>query len=183
MRLVFTTAKLISVWLFVILVNNVWAVAQSSANGISISLSVSSTEFTRTQKPRAAVTILNRSGAPISLKSFARFGLELQLKGRPVTFCRLDECFSASVFPRGGELANNKSITFVAKLHDLYWHNKISSIIPANYPRNLFTGVPPGTYEFYAVLTVRGENWKADDPRAFDIKSNVVSPMTISREK
>src|SRR5215207_3331635 len=105
MRLAFTTAKLITVWLFVILVNNSGAVAQSKANGISISLSVSSTEFTRAGKPRAELTVVNRSGASISLESFGSFGLELELNGRPVDRCRLDECFSATVFPRDGQLA------------------------------------------------------------------------------
>src|SRR5688500_17171916 len=104
MRLAFTAAKLISVWLFVILVYNASAVGQSKARGISISLSVSSTTLTRSGKPRAAVTVLNQSGAPISLKSFARLGLELQLEGKPFAFCRLDECFGAVVFPGGGKL-------------------------------------------------------------------------------
>ena len=181
MRSASTAAKLISVWLLFILGSAVGIGAQSNTNGISISLSVSSSDFTRRGKPRAALTVRNRSGAPIPLKAFERVGLELQLKGKPFEFCRLDECFSASVFPKDGQLANNDSITFVAKLYDLYWHNKISSIIPANYPRNLFTGVPPGSYELHAVLSVN--NSTAGERRSFDVRSNIVSPVTISRAK
>lgn len=181
MRLAFTAAKLISVWLFVILGTNAWAGAQSKADRISISLAVSSTDFTRTQKPRALVTILNRSGATISLESLGWLSLDLQLKGKPLASCRINECFSAGLSPGRGQLANNDSITVTVKLYDLYWHNSISSIQLMNSPRNLFTHVPPGYYELYSVLSVKA--WTTGNPRSFEIKSNVVSPVAISRGK
>jgi hypothetical protein len=184
MRLVFTAAKLISVWLFVILVSSDRVVAQSKVDGVSISLSVSSTEFTHTRKPRASVTILNRSGATISLKSFVRLSFELQLKGKPLEGdCRIDECFGTGVSLGRGQLANNDSVTVPVKLYDLYWHNSLSSIHLMNSPRNLFTHVPAGTYELYAVLSAKAENWTPGDPRFFEIKSNVVPQVTISRGK
>jgi hypothetical protein len=183
MRLIGTTAKLISVWLFVILVLTSATVAQSNAKGISISLSVTSTELTSGTKPQATITIHNRSGSPISLKSFGQFTLTLELKDRPYAFCRISECYNAAFFPRVKVLPNNAAISFVAKLYDAYWHNSISSIQPANYPRNLFTGVEPGTYDLFAELSVKADNWTAADPRYFHIKSNEVSPVIISRRK
>lgn len=181
MRLAFTAAKLFSVWLLFILLSDASAFGQSTANPISISLSVSSSEFSKKLKPRAFITVVNRSGEAISLDSIGRIGLELVLKGRPVTFCRIDECYSAAAFPRGGTLANNASTTLVVKLYDLYWHNKISSIDLTS--RNLFTHVPPGEYELFAEISEKADNWKAEDPRYISLKSNVVSPVTISRGK
>jgi hypothetical protein len=179
MRSAFITAKLIAVWLFVILVNNSSVVAQSKVNGIFISLSVNSSEFTRDRKPRAAVKVTNRSGKPISLDTFDRLEFRLESKGKPFAFCRLDECFSVIVFPRGKKLANDASLTLITKLDGLYWHNLISSIEAANHPRNLFSGIPPGTYALHAELITKADNWKADEPRNFSIRSNIVSPITI----
>jgi len=185
MRHIGTTAKLVLVWLFVILMTNSPTVAQSKAKakGISLELSVSFTEFTPGTKPRATVTVRNQSGSPISLESFAQLSLKLELKDRPYEFCRLDECYNASFFPHGKVLPNNAEISLVAKLYDVYWHNSISSIEAANYPKNLFTGVEPGEYNLFAALSVKADSWTARDPRFFQIKSNVVSTVIISRRK
>lgn len=183
MRFIETTAKLISVWLFVILMATSATVAQSNAKGVSISLSVNSTEVKPGTKPQATITVENRSGAPISLKSFGQFTLTLELRDRPYEFCRISECYNAAFFPRGKILPNNATVSFVAKLYDVYWHNSISSIQAEGYPRNLFTGVEPGAYDLFAELRVKADNWTADDPRFVGIKSNVVSPVIISGRK
>ena len=183
MRFIETTAKLISVWLFVILMAASAAIAQSSAKGVSISLYMNATVVAPGTKPRATITVENRSGAPISLESLGQFTLTLELRDRPHQFCRISECYNAAFFPRGKILANNATATFVANLYDAYWHNSISSIQVAGYPRNLFTGVEPGVYDLSARLSVKADNWTANDPRFFGIKSNVVSPVTISGRK
>jgi hypothetical protein len=177
-----TTAKLILVWLFVILMTASQTVAQSKAEGISIALSVSSTEFARGTKPRARVTIRNHSGSPISLKSFGQLLLTLELKDRPYEFCRISECYNAVLFPPDKVVPNDGSVSLVAKLYDVYWHNTISSIRPEGYPKNLFAS-EPGESNLFAELRVRADNWTAKDPRFVGIKSNVVSPVTISKGK
>ena len=182
MRHISTAAKLLLVWLFVIWITSSPTVGQSKANGISLALAVSSTEFARGTKPRAVITVKNESGSPISLRSIGQFTLTLELKDKPYEFCRIDECYNAAFFPRDEVLPNNAVASFVAKLYDAYWHNSISSILLTNYPKNLFTS-KPGEYNLFAELAVKADNWTARDPRLFRIRSNVISPVTISSEK
>jgi hypothetical protein len=108
--------------------------------------------------------------------------LTLELKDRPYEFCRISECYNAVLFPPDKVVPNDGSVSLVAKLYDVYWHNTISSIQPEGYPRNLFTS-EPGEYNLFAELRVRADNWTAKDPRFVGIKSNVVSPVTISKGK
>ena len=166
-------AKLVLVWLFILCSSVGTIAAQSQMDGVSIRLFVSDPQFSKATKPTATIVVENRSGKQIALSEFTFFSLELELSSKPYKSCRLDECYSAALSPGKKKIENGGWDTFLVELNDHYWHNSISSIEPANQPKNLLS-VPWGEYKLHARLSRRAENWTEKDPRYEAVKSNAV---------
>jgi hypothetical protein len=164
-------ARLLAVWLFIFGVNVIPSLSQVDQAGVIVRLSISDLRVSKSRPPTATITIQNRSGAPLAMSDLSFFSLEMQLKSRPDD-CRVDECYSAALFPRTKKIEPGGEIIFVTKLSDLHWQNSISAITDGSRSKNFFTGVPRGEYELYAQLSVKAANWTARDPRYVQIKSN-----------
>jgi hypothetical protein len=81
------------------------------------------------------------------------------------------------------KIENGKSIKYRVKVESLHWHNLISSIMNAAYPRNLFTDVPNGEYSLIAKLSARSPDWKPEDQKYIAFESNSVTVEVKTRGK
>ena len=182
MRKLQEEARLFAVWLFILGAATTTALSQTAASGVSIQLSVSSININKSTKPTATITVRNESGSTISMGDFHWFRLELQLKDRPFKFCRIDECYTATL-PLGEKtIEHGSSVSFVAKLNDFYWHNSISSITDTNRPKNLFTAVPAGEYDLGATLSMGRKDLSSDGPTYFTARSNSVGVIHLTKQ-
>jgi hypothetical protein len=180
MRKLQEEARLFVVWLFILCAATT-CLSQTPTRGVSMQLSVSSTNISESSRPVATITIRNQSGSTISMGDFHWFRLELQLKNRPYQFCRIDECYTATLPLGEREIDHGRSHSFVAKLSDFYWHNSISSITDSRRPKNLFWAVSTGEYDLIASLSMGRQDVSSEVPTYFTARSNSVSMIHLAR--
>lgn len=183
MRISSKKAKLIAVWLFVFSIGAVPVLSQPNTQGLKIYLTVNNATFHRSSKPVATITIENRTGSAIAMRDFEWFEVQLQSKSlRPAGGCGLDQCYAARLILRRDLIENGSSAAYNVNLSSLHWEDVVSSI-RSGYPRNLFAALPIGEYNLHARLSVKAANWRSEDPRYRQIKSDFVAVAHIAKRK
>jgi hypothetical protein len=167
-------AKLAVVWLFIFCTCAVAGMSQPKTEGLRIHLSINTTTFNKATNPTATIAIENQTESTTAMSDFQWFTVELRSASRPFESCRLDECYSASFVLGKDKIESGTTVTYNVKLSRLHWEDSISSISSGS-SSNLFAAVPSGEYTFQALLSVKAENWRLDDPRYRQFKSNLIT--------